>query len=93
MKACELITLLQSEVDAFGDRDVVVFCPEHSGDHGHDPVPVAGLGWYGDEAKDLRATFIECSFCYEESISDKAWDDAMSEIAAEQPTSEDYEVP
>ncbi len=70
MKTSELIKALQEEMAGFGDLEVVTFCPQHSGEDG-DPIPVSGLGWYGNPAKNVRATFIECSECHYEGIADK----------------------
>lgn len=79
MKASELIELLQSEIDAFGDRDVTVFCPEHSGEHGNNAVPISGLGWYADTVNNERSTFIECAACHEDAMTEKCVSDAMEE--------------
>ena len=70
MKATELIKLLQDEVVAFGDVDVVTYCPRHSGDEGTEPVGIAGIGWHGNTEKNMRATFINCEFCDEEALQE-----------------------
>jgi hypothetical protein len=82
MKASELIELLRQEIDAFGDQEVTVFCPEHSGEGG-DPVWVSGLGWFANADKNERSTFIECGECHQDGINDKAWSDAMDEVVGD----------
>lgn len=82
MKTSELIKLLQDEVQHFGDRDFMMFCPRHSGEDGP-PVAVHGLGWYGHVEKNITASYLDCVECHEEDMRDKAEVDAMDEIAGE----------
>ena len=81
MKASELVKLLQQEIEAFGDQEITVYCPEHSGDDG-DPVAIHGLGWFGSDTGE-RSTFIECFYCHDEAMTDKLWSKAMDEVKAE----------
>lgn len=83
MKSSKLISMLQTDIEAFGDRDVTVFCPEHSGEHGNEPVPISGIGWYADAVNDTRSTFIVCAECHEDAMTEKAQDDVYEEIATD----------
>lgn len=82
MNTSELIRLLLNERRAFGDQDVMVFCPCHSGEDG-EPMPVHDLGWYGNSEKKIRAVFLVCVECHYEGISEKHQAAAMEEFAGE----------
>lgn len=78
MKATELIKRLQAEVASFGDQEITVYCPIHSGEDG-DPVAVHGLGWFCG-SKGEKSCFIECAECHADARNDKLWSDYMEEL-------------
>jgi len=83
MKGSKLIQLIQFEIDAFGDPEITVYCPEHSGQIGEsgDPQPIHGLGWFCGMNGE-KSTFIGCAECHVEAMNEKAWSDAMDEAEA-----------
>lgn len=82
MKASELITALQNEIAGFGDVEITVFCPEHSGENGP-PIAVHGLGWYCGQSKKDQSTFIECYECHADAMREKCETDAMVDMLAD----------
>ncbi len=75
MKASELIAALENEIAGFGDVEITVYCPEHSGESG-DPIAVHGLGWFcGQNGK--KSSFIECWECHDQDMRDKCEADAL----------------